>query len=576
MKNALVRSLTLLLWASFALSAAELWKHEAPDGVKWMHVTFAGNFIYGTDAGIYSLEPATGKVAWKRDDLKKIPEANVEEIEGTPVMLVAENTGAVSVKSKMYALDMTSGETLWETDQAKGLIADVVPVYSKDMVVLVTAAAGGKAALGLLALNIASGKVMWESAIDDKADLYIAEKGSRFFPRFDLRGHAKPTVTEDAIYFAYAGVHKVDLASGKVVWKLAYDVTEKAFAKTNASPIITDALVYTSAKGEIRAFDKQNGGLKWKSADFGTGVAQMELVDGVLYGRMGGMFKDANSHNFASRKPIGVVALDAVSGTLKWRYEDARESITNMLVLSATKTLMVADGKNLIGLAMEASGNKVKEAFKVPLEFKAKGPGAGMKIAKIGFGALRGGAIGALKGAAGPPPEPPVALVQRENGLVVVRGTQHLMGFDPQKRELAWTVRIDPPGLSNFMKIATNAAFAMSFMADTAQAASTYRGTSENDWANANRMKTMDQWDKAVAKRYTKTSVTSNYVYMLADVKTPDGKGPGIVGVNLNNGEEERSVYFGDREPEYVADEVDGIVFRTHKTGKTITASEVR
>ena len=38
----------------------------------------------------------------------------------------------------------------------------------------------------------------------------------------------------------------------------------------------------------------------------------------------------------------------------------------------------------------------------------------------------------------------------------------------------------------------------------------------------------------------------------------------------------ENSVYFGDREPEYVADEVDGIVFRTHKTGKTITAYAVR
>jgi hypothetical protein len=35
----------------------------------------------------------------------------------------------------------------------------------------------------------------------------------------------------------------------------------------------------------------------------------------------------------------------------------------------------------------------VKEVFKVPLEFEAKGPEAGMELTKIGLGALRDGAI---------------------------------------------------------------------------------------------------------------------------------------------------------------------------------------
>lgn len=89
-------------------------------------------------------------------------------------------------------------------------------------------------------------------------------------------------------------------------------------------------------------------------------------------------------------------------------------------------------------------------------------------------------------------------------------------------------------------------------------------------------MKTLQQWDAAVAKRYHKTNNSGDYVYMLADMKTEESKGPGIVGVNLNTGEQEKTVYFGDREPEYVADEVEGIIFRTHKNGKTITASEVQ
>ena len=302
------------------------------------------------------------------------------------------------------------------------------------MVVIVTGM-GGKAKLVLLAVNLLSGKVVWESSIDDKADFYVAEKTSKFFPKFDLHGHARPTVTDDAIYFPYAGIHKVDLATGQIVWKLAYDVTEKAFARTNADPLVTDTTVDTSGEGVLRAFDKQTGALKWTSADYGTGVAQTEYLDGVLYGRMGGLFQ-APGAAFVSRKPIGVVPLDGASGQLKWKYDGAQESVTNMLVLPSEKTLMMADAKHLIGLSTNGSG-KVKETFRVPLEFKAKGPGEGMKAAKIGFGALRGGAIGAIRASGGPPAEPPIALVWRENGLVVIRGTQNVLGFNPQTREIA-------------------------------------------------------------------------------------------------------------------------------------------
>jgi hypothetical protein len=63
---------------------------------------------------------------------------------------------------------------------------------------------------------------------------------------------------------------------------------------------------------------------------------------------------------------------------------------------------------------------------------------------------------------------------------------------------------------------------------------------------------------------------------MLAYVKTADGKGPGITGVNLDTGEADRVVIFGDREPEYVIDEIAGVVYRTHKNGKEISAMQIR
>jgi len=565
---------------AFVLNAAtpsnDLWKHTAPDDVKWMKVTFAGGFVYGGDAGIYSLDPTTGKVAWSRDDLKKIPEANIEELDGYPILLVAQTSGAINTQTHLIAIDLVTGQTAWETEKAKGMIGDVVPVYAKNMVLIVTAASGGKSKLDLLAVDMNDGKVKWESEVDDKADMFRAEKSSGLFPKFDLHGHAKPTVDKDAIYLAYAGIHRVDIETGKIVWKSAFDMTEKTFARTNASPLVADAVVYSSAKGVVRAFDKSSGNLLWTSADYGAGVSQLELVNGVLYGRMGGVFYDTAGKDYVKKGPLGVIALDVKTGQLRWRYDGAQDNITNFVVLPESNSVLIADAKNLTGLSMDAEGNKVKESFKVPLEFKVKGSG-GMKAAKIGFGALRGGAIGVAKAASSSGPgDPPVALLPRSGDLIVVRGTQHAMGFDPKARTIKWAEHADPPGISTFNKIATSAIFAAIYLAQTQQAMSTNLGTSENNSANADRRRTTDQWDKAVTKRFSKTNATGNYTYMLSDVKTADGKGPGITGVNLDTGEADRFVLFGDREPEYVIDEFAGIVYRTHKSGKEITATQVR
>jgi len=70
--------------------------------------------MIGCDSGIYSLDPATGQIGWKREDLKKIPEANVEELDGYPLLLVSQNTGAITTENHLVAVDLVSGENAWE------------------------------------------------------------------------------------------------------------------------------------------------------------------------------------------------------------------------------------------------------------------------------------------------------------------------------------------------------------------------------------------------------------------------------------------------------------------------------
>ena len=127
-----------LLLAGIAFAADQRWSHMASDNVKWMRVTEAGGFVYGTEAGLYSVDAETGKKVWSREDLKKIQEFNVEEAEGTPLLFVSDNTGVIKTKSRLVAIDMLTGTTAWETEKLPGSIVDLVTVNSKGMVLIVT------------------------------------------------------------------------------------------------------------------------------------------------------------------------------------------------------------------------------------------------------------------------------------------------------------------------------------------------------------------------------------------------------------------------------------------------------
>ncbi len=558
----------------FAAKPEYAWTLEANGDVKWHRVTAAGTYLYATDNGVYAADAETGQELWKREDLKKVPDFAIEEVPGVPLLFVADDEGKIMKSTKLYALDIMTGKTIWETDKLQGQMADLFPDYEHNAMVLVATAYTGKARLQVLHLDFGTGKANWELPLEVKVDLYVSEKGSKFSPRMDLNGHAAPTIAGDSLYLAYAGLHKVNLKTGKLEWGFGFDVTEKSLKNTNASPVVAGGLVYSSAKGVIRAYDDASGQLKWTSTDFGAAIPEMIHDKGTLYGRMGGVFLEPASRAYQLKKPVGVVALDAGAGSVRWRYEGAKESITNMHLDTKAGVLLVADAKNLIGLSLDASGNKVKESYRLPLEFKFKSSGAKNAAKMAGRFAMGGIAGMARKDKSDE--DQPIALVPRADGQLIVRGKQHLLLFDPQAKKTGWGSAFKAPGISNFAKVMTVAAFAMSYAYHTSQAASSYYGTSENRWHNDQRFGAINQFEKAMAKRYSAAALNSKYAYMLTDVDTDDGDGPGIVGVNLENGEVERELYFKDREPDYVIDEKSGTVIRTHKGKGGIFAQQVR
>ena len=566
----------VLFGAVFSIcSAQSLWLHQPTTDIKWYRLNETGSLLVGTSNSIYQLNPEDGKPAWTRDDLRGVNEYQVQEIGGTPLLLVSQNSGTFQKGTKLFALDVLTGQTVWETEKIKGATVQVTPIFDRDMVVIMTVQDNSrqKDKPDLTALKLSDGSLIWQSEFTDNVDLYGMERGGKYFPKFDLSGAQPPIYDGDSLYMTYAGLHRFDLATGKLVWRVAYDVTEGKIKQGNAQAIIDGNLIYTSAKGQLRAIDKDTGAIHWTSKDFGGAVAEMQLRGEVLYGRLGGTFYDFGKREYSIKKPLGVVALDKKTGSSIWSYDKADDSITNMAIYPEINTLLIADSKNLIGLDTTSVG-KVKEAFKVKLEFKFN-LGTAATVAKVGKFAF--GGLSAIGSKGADTTDEPVAIIKRETGTAVIRGKQHLISFDPRTRQIVWSSKYAAPGVPGWQKIAmtaiTIASAALSQGSEASLAAQGFSSASNRE--NSNFIGLMSNYERFMEKRYSATKSEGNYVYVLTDLKIEKEKGAGLIGVNMNTGQGDRQILFKDKEPDYEVDEAFGRVFNL-KNSRELAAFVIR
>ncbi|MDQ1524995.1 MAG: hypothetical protein QOE47_2919 [Pyrinomonadaceae bacterium] len=248
-----------------AQTAAVAWSHRPAEEIKWYRVMETGAPLVGTPAGLYALNAETGEPLWRRDDLKGINETETHELTGTPLLLVADNSGGItSRRTKLFALDMLTGETVWETDKLRGSTVDVAPNYEKNLLVFLATvnSSAQKDKPDITALKLDTGELVWQSELTDTVDLYGIERGSKYFPKFDLSGANPPVFDGDSVYFTYAGLHRYNLADGKLVWGTKYGAPGIAGWKKIAMTAIT---VYLAAGAVARganatAYDNGRGG----------------------------------------------------------------------------------------------------------------------------------------------------------------------------------------------------------------------------------------------------------------------------------------------------------------------------
>ncbi len=557
-------SRTALLSASFVLlsslpALAQSWTAKLDKDVRFYQPTEMGVLIVGTEKSLYAIDGSTGDTLWRRKDTS-LDETDVAPVPATDLLLLNFEK---SEKSRIEAVDLLTGNSIWRSEKIKGAMMQLTVDPERNLLAVVLvkdpknrARDGFKRRPLVHVLDLKSGNELWKyegSEVEMMPSRWPEDEGKEV--DFTLDNYYPPVFVGNRLYLFYEGVTSFDARNGNERLREKYRVNEEGLALTEAEPIFAEDVIYVSGHGRVRAISRQTGDTEWEAKDLGL-TPEMILVGPVLYVRTGGQFTRIKNGETEERGPYGVSAIDPRSGKVLWRYKGADKGITNLL-LPARNTIAIADRDDLITIdAM--TGKRTSRVSH--------------KIERASFGLMN------------------------DNGDIVIGGQSEIAAFQPSTGRELWRARHTPPGRGILRTVGAIAARAGSLYfryggtAMTAfrgiQAVQTVRGLtwSRSSISNLqslattssrrNRNSRLDRFDPIVDRidpahqlerlsrflwhRERLAALRGQWMYFYTDVK---GDGNGLAGVNINNGRTEREIRLSDLDDRFVTDEIFGVMY---------------
>ena len=557
MKLSRVVSLLFLLFSSLP-AFGQSWTAKLDKDVRFYQPTDLGVVVVGTEKSLYAIDGSTGDTLWRKKDTS-LDETDVAPVPGTQLLLLNLEK---SDKSRVEAIDLVTGNSIWRSDKIRGSVMQIAVDSEVNLLAVVLvkdaknrARDGFKRRPLVHVLDLKSGDELWKYEGSE-----VEMMPSRWFDDadkeidFTLDNYYPPAFIGGRLYVFYEGVTSFDARSGKERLREKYRVNEEGLALTEAEPIFADQTIYVSGRGRVRAISRQSGDTEWEAKDLGL-TPEMLLVGDVLYVRTGGQFTRLKDGETVERGPYGVSAIDASSGKVLWRYKGADKGITNLL-LPDGNTLAFADRNDLMLIDTTLGKRTFRKSH---------------RIERASFGLIN------------------------DNGAIVIGGQSEIAAFDRSTGQELWRARHTPPGRGVLRTIGAIAARAASLYfryggtATTAfrgvQVARTISGlswsrssisnlqslaTASSRRSRGSRVQSsmvdrvdpahqLDRLSRFLWHRDRLASLRGQWMYFYTDLKNRDGNG--LAGVNVNNGRTDREIRLSELDDRFVADEAFNVMY---------------
>lgn len=298
------------------------------------------------------------------------------------------------------------------------------------------------------------------------------------------------------------------------------------------------------------------GNEKWKVKIGKSTMPQIEMVNNLIVGRMGGTF--SNGKDIVQKKPFGAFAVDTTIGKLAWKWTKAKDSVTNLRILPEQGLVMLADKKKLYALELNAQ-KKGKVVYQEDLEFKRKMGSADLAAKGIGAagGFLGGGLAGGFKslGGGGDRGDPPLDIELYEDQLII-RAQYHVLAHNIQERMTDWSIEFAPPGMSPFALVAMGAITAFVAVESAGPTRAAGGGWTSQSMLDST-LAISNSFEAAVTARYAAAEKGKNIAFFL----TKEEEGMLLIGIDLSSGEEVGRIPMAEKEPQFMVDAIGSRVY---------------
>ena len=556
--NKILALFLLLVGDALAQSNEPAWQFTFSDESLWSRVTYAGSLLAASERQLAHIDPANGEAFWVRDDLSKLAQFNVNDVAGTPYLVISERLGNVPPKSRLQVLNLSTGETLWDMGEHAGSGLGAYPVAENNLLVYVVEMAGRKPGTYVMGMNLATGEEVWGTKIGSVGHLQTHYSDVEGFIRTrDLNGHPPPLVDNGLFILVAGDLYAFDLATGELRWRYKAKASMPNLKNTYAQPLMVEGVLYATTKDSIVALDPVSGTEKWKAKVGKAAMPELQVVDSKIIGRFGGMFSDGKK--LVGQKPFGAFAVDTSSGSTLWKWSKAKNSITNLCVLPEQGLVMLADKKNLYALDLNAS-KKGKVVYEEKLAFKRQMGSADLAAKGIGAagGLLGGGLAGGFKGlgGGGDRGDPPLD-IEVYGDQLIIRAQYHVLAHNVQSKSTDWSIQFAPPGMSPFALVAMGAvtAFVATEAAGPTRAAG---GGYESQAMLDSTLNITSSFQRAVSERYAAAEKARNVAFFLTKEKE---EGMVLMGIDLETGDEIGKVPMEEKEPQFMVDSIGSRIY---------------
>ncbi len=218
----------------------------------------------------------------------------------------------------------------------------------------------------------------------------------------DRFGESSPAVSGGAVFLGdLLGVlHAVSAATGEALWSFTTG------AEIKASPVVADELVLIGSYDEhFYALERESGALAWSIRTEGPlhatparhqGLAWITGCDAVLRGvriRDGVEVRRFDSGAYTAASPVisggtlfygtfdnEVLAVDASSGRLRWRYQHPERHFPFYASAAAAGELVIVAGRDKLVHALDRETGEARWTFRARARFDASPAVAGGRV----------------------------------------------------------------------------------------------------------------------------------------------------------------------------------------------------